>query len=1217
MGYLGNLVSDLRGSVARPSQLYKSLRDSPSFDDKGYRFAYNLGTFSAASGIDTKAVRTATYEGLQRRRDFAALKQPAGRMRSESLIRRMVYQVGGRAIGAAIGSVMPTGMGGLGGRYLRVVAGRFSSLRLKRMEATARNTLLGEFQLDAKKVDNEVKKAARQNKIGLEKVAQSIQAIAISDAPDYYALERRSRTNSGLTYNDEGVAAAISFQQYTAEDIDSMLKTGDIRDVIDANAVRDTRKAYSVLSVRGTTVDGATIMKPTMFTDRSAAETFAKANNSSVNDIGFYNGGEILEEFKKVSSATYAFGDLSTMNQEQLVETAVNILNSEILRDAEEISGLGAIAGGYRTDRNKLLGGIVNKILENTFEKGLDPTEIGKMADASRYLRGDMTELFGEARYTRRKVGSKTFYSNYIDELHDDGSFTRHFPASQTSNIIKQSTETAITEAGFITHVESEQPLTPKEAMDARFYEPKTKSHSQFYETGKRVKIRNQVVGRKTVKGNFGSFQENQFRKVRASNKTYEHHGKTHTATSYDNPQRHNFIPNRRQIQAAIHVQEADTTKKDSTFEINVAFGGRTAQSKTNDAIRDAFQIEMGGPATDRGGRLHNRTDAFVFTPSLLMYNAGLKAATAYGLNMSAKRPVGAVSSEQIKHFGKKFDGNNDALLHGSTYKSSGRQDKIMEELYAKSRKDRHGNPLVSNGRLMLEKSAVLRNNVDSNTLELLSDTIDDGIFGGRYLSKGVRDSRSAFTPMNTGNPAIDIKTAQTAARKNSDFKFHGRGDAPDEFRDMFEMNVGQRTYDEPDTSLYDVRVLTEESGQKVYMITGYKPQYGRTVGYGTARGQGVVSSDTAELAGGTPTDDLRILQEPSPDDPNFMSQMGLSATARQLQAEGINMDLKDKIRAKLKSQQATLGLDDVQLEELVYKTNQRMVRNFIAKGPDGSGLTLQPAELAVLIENQLTYIDKISKSIRQQGIFSHRFKPRGKSGTREVIKLPPGNRQDALLDAEFSSASNAIFFDIDGFADALAPQEISKMAQKVQRGEMNVQSMFYEASAAIEKSADNFLRNARLRDAQGRTVNAMEISGKKPKSTPGTHYGSNRPERFGGTTNFNAGQVARKDTSNYGLQLGEYRRQKKYVDAQVNRAATSNQMGELEFILQKVQLNSNVRRAFNAVIIREVFNGNPKNITSADIRDYITSRTGNAIKFNDEIDGERDLNTEDPTLFE
>ena len=144
---------------------------------------------------------------------------------------------------------MPTGMGGLGGRYLRVVAGRFSSLRLKRMEATARNTLLGEFQLDAKKVDNEVKDA-RQNKIGLDKVARSIQAIAISDAPDYYALERRSRTRDGLSYNDEGVC--ISFQQYTPEDIDSMLKSEDIRNVIDANAVRDQRREYSVLSARGT-----------------------------------------------------------------------------------------------------------------------------------------------------------------------------------------------------------------------------------------------------------------------------------------------------------------------------------------------------------------------------------------------------------------------------------------------------------------------------------------------------------------------------------------------------------------------------------------------------------------------------------------------------------------------------------------------------------------------------------------------------------------------------------------------------------------------------------------------------------------------------------------------------------------------------------------------------------------------------------------------------
>ena len=46
---------------------------------------------------------------------------------------------------------------------------------------------------------------------------------------------------------------------------------------------------------------------------------------------------------------------------------------------------------------------------------------------------------------------------------------------------------------------------------------------------------------------------------------------------------------------------------------------------------------------------------------------------------------------------------------------------------------------------------------------------------------------------------------------------------------------------------------------------------------------------------------------------------------------------------------------------------------------------------------------------------------------------------------------------------------------------------MFYKQQAEIEKSSDNFLRNARKRDSQGRTLDAKEIRGKKPKATPGT----------------------------------------------------------------------------------------------------------------------------------
>ena len=46
-----------------------------------------------------------------------------------------------------------------------------------------------------------------------------------------------------------------------------------------------------------------------------------------------------------------------------------------------------------------------------------------------------MTELF--VKQDTQEKDSQNFYSNYIDELHDDGTFTRHFPSNQTSNIIK------------------------------------------------------------------------------------------------------------------------------------------------------------------------------------------------------------------------------------------------------------------------------------------------------------------------------------------------------------------------------------------------------------------------------------------------------------------------------------------------------------------------------------------------------------------------------------------------------------------------------------------------------------------------------------------------------------------------------------------------------------------------------------------------------------
>ena len=95
-----------------------------------------------------------------------------------------------------------------------------------------------------------------------------------------------------------------------------------------------------------------------------------------------------------------------------------------------------------------------------------------------------------------------------------------------------------------------------------------------------------------------------------------------YTTNMSDKPSRHNFTPNKRQIQSAIHLKDPEHGAKsgDATVQYRVTFGGAHKNSEKNDAIRDSYQIEFGGPATDRQGKLYNRTDMMVYTPSLFMY---------------------------------------------------------------------------------------------------------------------------------------------------------------------------------------------------------------------------------------------------------------------------------------------------------------------------------------------------------------------------------------------------------------------------------------------------------------------------------------------------------------------------------------------------------------------------------------------------------------------
>ena len=76
MGYIGNLVSDLKGAASIRGRMYKSVRQTPSFQERGYAFAYNLGTISSLTGLSFGRARGGIYDGLQFQNTVRAALHP-------------------------------------------------------------------------------------------------------------------------------------------------------------------------------------------------------------------------------------------------------------------------------------------------------------------------------------------------------------------------------------------------------------------------------------------------------------------------------------------------------------------------------------------------------------------------------------------------------------------------------------------------------------------------------------------------------------------------------------------------------------------------------------------------------------------------------------------------------------------------------------------------------------------------------------------------------------------------------------------------------------------------------------------------------------------------------------------------------------------------------------------------------------------------------------
>ena len=275
-------------------------------------------------------------------------------------------------------------------------------------------------------------------------------------------------------------------------------------------------------------------------------------------------------------------------------------------------------------------------------------------------------------------------------------------------------------------------------------------------------KIRRQRAGRKKDVGSKFDKRKKQY-EGNTGEKSPVFEGEYHQSTFSNNPQRHNYVASREQIKRAIHSLAPDTKDPETLITYTVAFGGKSAKSKTADAIRDAYQIEFGGPGTDKRGGLRDRTDAFVYTPSLFMFNALRSTATAFGLDRPSSNKfrlgVNATGLVTQKVNAKGFAKTPDLLDEDMAITVKGvvaekQTRKTLSELNFRARQaNLAGEALFQGGRLILDKNKILQSSVARGDLEIINEVLNDTIFGGRLLQKNFQGT-SARAPFEK---AIDL----------------------------------------------------------------------------------------------------------------------------------------------------------------------------------------------------------------------------------------------------------------------------------------------------------------------------------------------------------------------------------------------------------------------------------------------------------------------------
>ena len=1201
MGYLGNLASDLRTSV-KSRRMYKSLRDTPGFREKGYNFAYNLGTASALTGVSFGRGRGAIYDSLQFSNSVKAAVNPQQKTMN-SLARRASYKLAAFGYGRIMNSFLPV-TGGLGGRAMRVMAGRFTASRLRRFDMKVRNFLYADFKVDSKKIDDYVKDQSSQVGFDMLKIQKGMQAIAISNAPDPYAIHRFNRNSAdgslGRLGKEDQIMSAFSLSTFEDDNIDALLSRQDIKEIMGSDALVSTPDPFGISEMSFNQSKNGRILDSLYAPNTGNSGEFHRGHRPSLSSHDANRLADLAVGETGIG-AEYAFGT-PTGGTDTIIKIKEFIAETMLLADKVGPDLVGPIQTGLTRGGLNMAVATARSLQEKLDVLGPEGVlQIGKAVDVMRYLHGD------DAAYTGGGYNRKSRYGkqNQRNELQ----IHSKYPVEE--EIIKTKSSRSIIEVEDYT-------------MDYTLDGTPIKGTLRFPHTStERIKT-GETRSRRINLGSLKYTQDNSSRNQRK--KSTPINRDTHLVQNFsDNPTRHNFVPNRRQIQSAIHARKPDTNPKgkNSTVEYVVSFGGKNANSTKNDAIRDSYQIEYGGPATDKRGKLSERTDMFVYTPSLFMYRSALGAAKAFGLDVSSGRNVvGHVSGGMAGVSGSNTLSDIFVKSRGVTGPTGKREREILEELYEKSAKN-FNNPIFENGHLMLSKNKVLSSAFDTGSLDLASETLNDAIFGGRRIlnQMGVADktgTRPGFYS-NEGRSIYDRRAFEKVVRDedsilNQEKAIHrlqkdmgrsGQVMPSDETLDNFVVGF---EYDSPPPQGFNYREHKDpKTGEITYEITSRqfdqadlplnddgKPFLpGQII---NARSKKNITSLDSGFNYDDPgvREDVEILRDleanqiSGPEHPKFEKEIIKAKIGRQLQFQSVSDKINRQFRQRLSEVSDVLSDSEIvdfanRLTNNLMSDIRRIKPKYAGGGPDGVD-NLTPREINLIAEFAGAQFESLNAVI-------HNSKRRsgGVRRTRHQFHTEnisnPDTREQIIRDSEASARNTfGVFFD-EKYRDELVTIFSDTMhLNALINGDMDINKAIHLtkrrsqiALGKLESRIENPITEV-ITDVSGKKRARVEIQGTtiaeskfvKDSDAPSFRTGEPPVGKVVATTDA-FDQLIEREEKRFGLRGYSTAAQIKYCQREINRleAATDRAIVKSQ-IIRKCQASPFIKAAFLRFIAQD-----------------------------------------------